>query len=168
MKKPRLELRAPGDLLLMRSDTKRPKAMGWARFGLESSLFIHIDLKTKPPNESFRGTTARAAMGTRARNKACREWTISALSQCAGADEDCTKWGRPSRATITRISSGTMDDDGLVGALKHVRDGIALAIGFNDREFSIAGERAGAIPLFYRQATPGKRGVFGVRIQLEW
>lgn len=34
--------------------------------------------------------------------------------------------------TMTRVSAGTMDDDGLRAALKGIRDGIAIRLGVND------------------------------------
>src|SRR5678815_1117800 len=36
--------------------------------------------------------------------------------------------------TLTRISSGSLDDDGLRGALKTVRDGVADWLGVDDRD----------------------------------
>ncbi len=36
------------------------------------------------------------------------------------------------RVTMTRVSAGTMDDDGLRAALKGIRDGIAIRLGVND------------------------------------
>lgn len=40
----------------------------------------------------------------------------------------------PCTVTMTRISPRELDDDNLAGALKHVRDGIADALGINDRD----------------------------------
>jgi hypothetical protein len=38
----------------------------------------------------------------------------------------------PILVTLTRVSAGTMDDDGLRNALKHVRDAIANWVGIDD------------------------------------
>lgn len=36
--------------------------------------------------------------------------------------------------TITRIAPRSLDDDNLAGSAKHVRDGVADALGINDRD----------------------------------
>lgn len=36
--------------------------------------------------------------------------------------------------TITRVAPRELDDDNLVGSAKHVRDGVADALGINDRD----------------------------------
>lgn len=50
----------------------------------------------------------------------------------------CRKFARdvgvPCIVTMTRRSPGTLDDDNLRGALKGVRDGIADALGIDDRD----------------------------------
>jgi hypothetical protein len=98
--------------------------------------------------------------------KAQCEWAMSAVEQTGVLMKLGAR--RPSKVTITRISTGTIDDDGLVGALKWIRDGIAEALLFDDSEFSIAGQVPGKVPLFYAQQPPGKRGVRGVRIEIFW
>jgi hypothetical protein len=40
----------------------------------------------------------------------------------------------PCVVTMTRISSRLLDSDNIYGALKHVRDGVADALGINDRD----------------------------------
>ena len=40
--------------------------------------------------------------------------------------------GAPLKVTITRIAPGKLDDDNLTGSAKHVRDGIADALGIDD------------------------------------
>jgi hypothetical protein len=42
--------------------------------------------------------------------------------------------GAPLRVTITRIAPRDLDDDNLAGSGKHVRDGIADALGIDDRD----------------------------------
>jgi hypothetical protein len=66
--------------------------------------------------------------------------------------------GLPCTVRLTRISSGTMDDDGCVGALKSIRDGIADALEVDDGD--------SRIHFFYAQEKC-KRGGFGVRVQIE-
>ncbi len=38
----------------------------------------------------------------------------------------------PLRITLTRRAPGRLDDDNLAGALKHIRDGVADALGIDD------------------------------------
>lgn len=65
----------------------------------------------------------------------------------------------PIVVTLTRISTGTLDTDNLAGAFKSCRDGIADAIGVNDRDT----ER-----VEYRYAQrKGKRGQRGIEIRIE-
>jgi hypothetical protein len=63
------------------------------------------------------------------------------------------------RVKLTRISAGEMDDDGLTGALKAVRDGVADAFGTDDSSRS-------SLRFEYAQEKC-KRGYFGVRIQID-
>jgi hypothetical protein len=65
----------------------------------------------------------------------------------------------PAVITFTRIGAGSMDeDDNLRASIKHLKDGIALAFGIDDKdkrlEWQYAQEKA-------------KRGVYGVRIRIE-
>lgn len=57
--------------------------------------------------------------------------------------------------TLTRVSPRSMDDDGAIAALKHVRDEIAAYFGVNDNDPRVTWR--------YRQA----KGKSGVRIELE-
>jgi hypothetical protein len=60
--------------------------------------------------------------------------------------------------TITRLSSGVLDDDNLQGAAKAIRDGIADKLGINDNDKRVQ----------WRYAQEKcKRGQFGIRIELE-
>jgi hypothetical protein len=149
--------------ILYRPDTVRPKPMGYAIRTASDLLIVLEQLRTQRPNESFRGMSQGAMMGIRAKNKATGERTRAAIEQSGIITR-----GRPSKVTLTRVTTGKMDDDGLVGAMKFVRDGIAKALGFDDREMSIGGMVAGKIPIFYDQRAPGKRGVYAVEILIEW
>jgi hypothetical protein len=64
----------------------------------------------------------------------------------------------PAVVTITRLSAGDLDDDGLRSALKSVRDGIADAFGVDDSAKS---------PLrFEYQQERCKRGAYAVRVEI--
>lgn len=153
---------------LWRPDTVRPKKMGWAVVA-SHIVTIYLDgLKTRSPNVSnrwaFGGAQSRGMLiGAAMANKARAERALSAVEQCKVHDR-----ARPTKVTITRLSTGKLDDDNLAAALKFLRDGVAEALLFDDREFSIAGQDPKKVPLFYAQRSPGKRGVKGVEIQLEW
>jgi hypothetical protein len=83
-------------------------------------------------------------------------------------NERCSaKWGvwqasknvaLPVVVTMTRLSSGELDDDNLQGACKAIRDGIADAYGIDDRDRRIKWQ--------YAQAKC-KRGEFGVIVRIE-
>ena len=60
--------------------------------------------------------------------------------------------------TITRIAPRRMDTDGLVGALKGVRDGIAARLGIDDR--------SPLVQYFYDQESR-KPKEYGVRVRIE-
>ena len=64
----------------------------------------------------------------------------------------------PCKVLLTRISPGTLDDDNLQGALKAIRDGVADALGIDDRDPRVSWR--------YAQAKAGK-GVYAVRIEVE-
>ena len=66
----------------------------------------------------------------------------------------------PSRVVLTRLSAGELDRDNAWSSSKPVWDAIAEVFGLpNDRELQKAGD-------VLQEAT--KRGVFGVRIEMEW
>lgn len=54
--------------------------------------------------------------------------------QCSGFLE----WAGNATVTITRIAPRSLDDDNLAGSAKHVRDGVADALGINDRDPRVA------------------------------
>ena len=58
---------------------------------------------------------------------------------------------------LTRIAPRELDDDNAVGAQKHVRDGIADALGINDRDKRVL--------WLYRQ-TKGAPKQYGVRVEI--
>lgn len=67
--------------------------------------------------------------------------------------------GLPVVVELTRLSSGTLDDDNLRGALKAVRDGVADALGLRDD----SDEKR--VSFDYRQRLV-KRGTYGVEISV--
>lgn len=82
---------------------------------------FRINEKTRSLNESFRGDwRPRAAVAKRQRAKAMQA---------------CPKWpgGPLLMVRLTRVSPGTLDsEDNLRGALKHIRDGVASRLKFDD------------------------------------
>lgn len=64
----------------------------------------------------------------------------------------------PCTVTMTRVSAGELDDDNLSGAFKAIRDGVADALGIDDRDKRVRWK--------YGQAKCG-RGEYGVIIQFE-
>jgi hypothetical protein len=62
------------------------------------------------------------------------------------------------------VAPGTLDDTNLIAAFKPVEDGIARAVGLNDRDFVIVGDRPG-VRVTFAQEKRGA-GVYGVEIVL--
>lgn len=156
-------------IVLMRPDTKRPKAMGWAVV-TEQRVTVYLDhLKTKSPNVTRRifgghfskSMQMRIMASIANENKAQCERAMSAVEQCLPHLEDVLGV-KPSSIKVIRISRGRLDDDNLVGALKYIRDGIAEALLVDDKTFTLGKD------FFCEQRTPGKAGVYGVLIEIVW
>ena len=94
----------------------------------------------------------------------------SAASRRAKQERELTHWVTASELrrsgfllrpgaviTMTRVSAGTLDDDNLQGACKHVRDGIADAFGVPDNDPRIE---------WRCQQEKCKRGQHGVRVDI--
>jgi hypothetical protein len=65
----------------------------------------------------------------------------------------------PAVVTFTRIGAGSMDeDDNLRASMKHLKDGIALAFGIDDKDKRITWQYA-------QEKVP--RGTHGVRVRIE-
>lgn len=64
----------------------------------------------------------------------------------------------PCVVRLTRLSSGELDGDNLAMAFKHVRDGVADALGIDDRDSRIVWEYA-------QEKQP--RGTYAVRVELQ-
>lgn len=93
-------------------------------------ITVTIPLKTVTESnakEHWR-TKARRAKGQRDASGL----TIAAeLHQCGLRDG---KSRLPLTVLLTRLAPGTLDDDNNVSAAKHVRDGVADALGIDDRD----------------------------------
>ncbi len=79
----------------------------------------------------------------RQRRAADQRGTAKVVARAHGVDGGI---GLPLRVTITRIGPGRLDSDGLTISGKHVRDGIADALGIDDGdpriEWLVLAERA--------------------------
>jgi hypothetical protein len=153
----------------------RRKVGGWF-LGGDRRLLVYLALSKSSKLESLNvhsggfTTTALAAQLHAAdanRRKSHTLRTVAALEQ-AGTYLGAVLDKLPSRITITRISCGRLDDDNLIGAAKGIRDGVAEAFNVDDKIFSVAGQDPAAVALFYQQATPGQREVYGAQLELVW
>ncbi len=166
-------LAAPaGALELVRPDTKRTKAMGWALVGAHEVRIFLNGLKTISLNTE-RNMLMSAARGGQSRvmkigiaistmHKKQRECALAAIEQ---ANVLRREHHVPDEIEVTRLVSGPGLDghDNLRGALKRVIDGLAEGLLLNDAVFS-----SGRPALTYSQRSPGRRGVVGVEIRLTW
>jgi len=79
-----------------------------------------------------------------------RLYTLQAKRACSGFPE------APWNIVVERIGRNDLDDDNLAASAKHIRDGVADALGIDD------GDQASA-RWSYRQS----RGPFGARVRFE-
>jgi hypothetical protein len=121
-----------------------------------SQSFVEVFIVIELPLKTVAGLNARESWQKRAarvRNEraVAKLFTASYLRKHFG--DIRASW----IVTMTRLSPGTLDSDNLVGSQKHVRDGIADALGLPDNdpriEWRYAQERC-------------KRGSYGVRIEI--
>lgn len=82
---------------------------------------------------------------------------IVTSSKIYGPDSTKIDLSGPLVITITRISSGTLDDDSLPASAKHIRDGVADALKVKDNDPRITWRYA---------AEKAKRGTWGCRINI--
>jgi hypothetical protein len=98
---------------------------GWqgvraAMHGRRDVIEFRLKEKTRSLNESFRGDwRPRAAVAKRQRSKA-----MSACPRWPGGPLLCVR--------LTRVSPGTLDEDAVPAALKHIRDGVASRLRVDD------------------------------------
>jgi hypothetical protein len=112
-----------------------------------------LPLHTRNPLNAAWGNSRRAGFA-RANEKRNEEKTTRLYARAALRAAGLTGAELvPCVVVMTRLSSGEMDDDGLAGALKKVRDGIALALCIDD------GSRFIRFRPRQRKAKPGTQGV---------
>jgi hypothetical protein len=112
-----------------------------------------VPVKTKNPLNGAQGRSRGAVFAKAARRKRERE----AAALCFKAEATMLVCVR-AEVTLTRLSAGKLDGDGLQAALKSVRDGIADALGVNDGSDAVVWK--------YEQRKC-KRGEFGVEVSIE-
>lgn len=174
---PRWLQKPTGAVDVIRQDLKRRKGkafeqrkvMGWVLVGPHTLLAYLSQLETFSPNvtkqiaNSFRFgriTEAKhrqlmAMVGTG--EKAQRERAMNVMETAHVQDR-----GVPKKAIVTRISVGKLDShDNVRGALKFIVDGIAEGL-------LLENDRGLGDVTTYEQTAPGKRGIYGVRIEMSW
>ncbi len=118
-------------------------------------------MKLESLNRRNFGASKGAAMARASKIKAVRRCVELRIR------EACGPLTVPLRTIrIVRISAGVLDDDNFCGSLKPALDGVATALGLNDRTFVIVGERPG-VRVLPSQRSEGK-GVFAVELELDF
>jgi hypothetical protein len=117
-----------------------------------------LPVRTKNSQNFPTGNTRLAAIirtQERARHRGCALLlTRAAMMRLRVSAADLV----PCVVTLTRLSAGTMDDDGLAGSCKGLRDGIAEALGIDDG--------SSAVKWNYAQAKC-PRGQHAVRVHIQ-
>lgn len=101
-------------------------------WGFPLGFQVVLRVKTKPPENGGIGMTRGGLMGRMARAKKQREQACLEVKATLHSRRVRPVELLPVRVTMTRVSAGHLDGDNLRGALKHVRDGIADALGFKN------------------------------------
>ncbi len=97
-----------------------------------TAVLVRLPLKTRNPDQSSGfGMTRGAAMAKASRRKRERETARLMVIARRGAVDFP---GEPYLVTLTRVSAGRLDRYNLGGTLKSVIDGVADALGIDDRE----------------------------------
>lgn len=127
--------------------------------GPEVGLKVVLEIKTANASNVGNPNSRVAAIAIRRRETAHRQ--AARLAVVAGLNGRMLpgKAFLPARVTMTRISAGELDDDGLCGSLKRIRDGIADALGIKD------GPRDPA--KWHYQQRKGPQGYHAVEILIE-
>ena len=138
-----------------------PRVRTGAGGGVSAAVIqVRVPVKLDSCNMHYQRT--RAAMFAKAKRvKTIRNATAWAVRAVLAGDKRA-----PLEVTITRVSARRLDDDNLVAAGKPCADGVADALGVNDRAFVLFGDRPG-IKLSYAQRSEG-RGVFAVEVSLRF
>lgn len=125
------------------------------------SIVVRVPVRAVSANVSKRGMSRGARMAQVEAAKKAR-FTTSMMVRSARA----SNMAPPLEVYVTRISFGKLDDDNLAAALKHVLDGVADALGVDDKTFVLFGTRPG-IRIHPRQRSEG-RGRYGVEIEMRF
>ena len=115
------------------------------------------------------GSLNRSGYGMSPGAAHARAKEVKAIRACARERVQLARFGiseLPAAIHVVRVSAGTLDDDNLIGACKPLLDGVAEALGVNDRSFVIVGERPG-IKVTHEQRSEG-RGRFAVVVELRY
>jgi hypothetical protein len=121
-----------------------------------TGVLLHLPLRTRNPLNGQMGNSRLAAV-IRSRERAKHREVTRLLVVARHASPEFP--GEPYVVTLTRVSAGSMDDDGLAASMKGVRDGIAEALGIDD------GERARL--LFRYRQRKGKQRHHEVEVLIE-
>lgn len=112
---------------------------------------ITVDLPLRVTSEANRHEHWRYRSGRAANQKRAARLAVGAAAHKAGFF-----LAIPLVVTLTRFGKQLLDSDNLVGAFKHVRDGIASVVDVDDRSSQYT--------WIYKQE---KAGYNGIRIQIE-
>lgn len=122
------------------------------------TLTFLIPVKTKNASNVGRANSRFAAMAMARAEAAVRDASLihtrAALARAKLSGIDLI----PCRVTLERLSTSTLDDDGVTNACKRVRDSIAKALGVDD---------GGPFIRFEYENRKCKRGEFGVLVTIE-
>lgn len=133
---------------------RKPKAMHILIPLVTSETELQLPIYATNPANGNKGKSWRAE---HQRSKAQRDCTrnnmVNALHHW-DIDPPSVK-----SVTLTRVSPGKMDSDGLSSSLKAVRDGVAAALGVSDADW-----RDGSVQWQYAQDTEGR--AYGVRVRV--
>lgn len=165
------DLQAPAGSITLLRPTKEeseldgmvhPTEMGWAAFDGDVLTVYLANFKPKTPNENrFTRWRAKRAIEGRERDRTRHALKTAMASLAVPSD-------RPMRITLTRVCPGTPDSDNVAASWKHCIDGLKVAIGVDDKHFSIGGEDPSKVALISAQQQSGQPGIYGVFIELGW
>jgi len=139
------------------SKLNKTRAIPQSAKGSQPVVFVVGCKTTNPLNGGIGATKQILAIRSRTRamqRKSAHDCTVAALHGARLHPADLL----PCVVTLTRMSAGTMDTDGLAASQKGIRDGIADALGVNDGGRFIEWRYA------QRKAKPK---TFGVEVRLE-
>ena len=124
----------------------------WAE--LDNGIVFAFYAKTPNPLNGSMGTTIGGRRARAARSRGLRDQARAETLEAIGRRQ----LSPPFVVEFARNSRGRLDDDGLRGALKNVRDGIADALGIDDGD-------EGRLRFVYSQA-PNREGKPAVSVRI--